>query len=88
MRVNPTSLGFVLGLFLAVSHALWAGMVAAGLAQSFIDFIFWAHFLGNPWVVEPFEWSRAAVLVLSTGALGYVGGLIAGGVWNAIYHDG
>jgi hypothetical protein len=88
MRVNPVSLGFVLALFLAVSHALWAGMVAAGLAQSFIDFIFWAHFLHDPYVVEPFEFSRAAVLVLSTGVLGYVGGLIAGTVWNAIYHPG
>ena len=88
MRVNPVSLGFVLALFLAVSHALWAGLVAAGLAQPFIDFIFWAHFLDNAYVVAPFEASRAAILVLSTGALGYIGGLIAGAVWNAIYHPG
>jgi hypothetical protein len=88
MRVNPVSLGLVLALFLAVSHVLWAGMVAAGLAQSFLDFIFWAHFLRDPWIVAPFDLERAVILVATTGALGYVGGLIAGAVWNALYHPG
>jgi hypothetical protein len=88
MRVNPVSLGLVWGAFLALSHILWAGMVAAGLAQSFVDFILWAHFLRTPVVVEPFELSRASILVLTTGGLGYVGGLVAGSAWNAMYHPG
>jgi hypothetical protein len=88
MRVNPVSLGFVWAVFLALSQVLWAGMVAAGLAQTFVDFICWALFLRNPFVVEAFEPSRAAVLVLSGAVLGYVGGLIAGSAWNSIYHEG
>jgi hypothetical protein len=88
MRVNPVSLGLVWAVFLGLSQVLWAGMVGAGLAQSFLDFTFWAFFLRNPFVVEAFEPSRAAILVLSSAGLGYVGGLVAGSAWNAIYHPG
>jgi hypothetical protein len=84
MAVSPFRLGLMLGALLALFHAAWAAMVAAGFAQPLMDFIFWAHFLTPPYHVEPFALARAAILVAVTFGVGLVLGTIAGLIWNGL----
>ena len=82
MKVSTVRTGVIFGLFLAFFHAVWAGLVAAGLAQKVIDFIFWAHFIAPPYQIEPFEVTRAAILVGITFLAGLTFGVVGGAFWN------
>lgn len=82
MRTNPTRLGIIFGLFLAIFHAFWALVVALGWAQPLMDFIFWAHFIAPPWHIEAFTWERACALVGFTFLVGVAMGAIGGWLWN------
>lgn len=83
--VNPIKVGLVFGIFLAVWHAAWSTLVALGLAQKLIDFIFWVHFIVPPYQIEPFDIVRAGILVGVTFGVGLVGGLVGGVIWN-VFH--
>jgi hypothetical protein len=82
MKVSPVRAGVAFGLFLAFVHAAWAGLVAGGLAQKFIDFIFWAHFIAPPYRIQPFELTRAAILICITFLAGLTFGVVGGAFWN------
>ena len=82
MKISPIRAGVAFGLFLAFFHAAWAGLVAAGLAQRLIDFIFWAHFIAPPYQIQPFELMRAAILVGITFLAGLAFGMVGGAFWN------
>lgn len=84
MMVSPLRVGIIFGLFLALFHAAWAGLVATGWAQQLMDFIFWAHFITPPYHIEPFALARAAVLVCFTFAAGMVAGLFGAALWNSL----
>jgi hypothetical protein len=83
MKTNPVRAGVVLGLLLAVYHACWSALVFTGVAQKFLDFIFWAHFIVPVYRVEPFEFARALVLLAVTFAFGFAIGLVGALIWNA-----
>ena len=83
--VNPVRVGLVLGTFIGLVHVGWSALVAVGLAQKLIDFIFWMHFIAPPFHIEPFDMSRAAVLVALTFAIGLVAGTVGGAIWN-LFH--
>jgi len=85
MHVNPLKVGLVFGLFLALWHLCWAALVALGLAQKLLDFVFWMHFIAPPYHVEPFALPRAAILVLITFGVGLIGGFVGAIVWN-VFH--
>ncbi len=82
---NPLRTGLVFGVFLAVMHAGWSAVVALGLGQKLIDFVFWAHFLTPALHIEAFDWARAAILVGVTFGVGLIAGIIAGVIWN-VFH--
>lgn len=83
-RLNGTKVGLVLSAVLGGYHLLWSLLVVAGWAQPVIDFVFWAHFIKPPYVVEPFELIRAVALLAMTSGVGFAIGVGAAAVWNAL----
>lgn len=88
MQTNPIRVGLVFGLVLAAYHACWSALVLTGVAQKFLDFIFWAHFITPVYHVEPFETVRAGVLLGVTFGVGFVFGIVASLIWNALQAKG
>jgi hypothetical protein len=88
-RRQPTigvkSAGLVLAALLGGWHLLWALLVASGVAQAVVDFVFWLHFIRPVYVIEAFDPLRAAGLVLFTGAIGYALGAAFAFLWNQIH---
>jgi hypothetical protein len=82
--INPNKAGLAVGALFGAWHLTWSLLVAFGLAQSLIDFLFWIHFIKPVYVIEPFEIGRAALLVAVTVAIGYVIGLVFAILWNRI----
>lgn len=81
--VDAKRIGIIFGAVLGGYHLLWSLLVAAGVAQRLLDFVFWMHFLKPVFVLEPFGLTRAVTLVLVTTAVGYAFGWTFGVVWNA-----
>ena len=84
MIVRPLNTALVLGLFIALWHVCWSLLVATGLAQSLLNFVFWAHFINPPFHVEPFEIGRALILVGAAFGVGFVMGGMIGMIWNTL----
>lgn len=83
MKANKT--GLVWGLFLGLFHLFWAVLVAIGLAQPLMDFVFKIHLLNNPYVVAPFDLTLAIMLVVITFIIGYILGVIFAWIWNKLH---
>lgn len=83
--MNPNKTGLVFGSFLGAWHLMWSLLVALGWAQPLIDFVFWIHFIKPVYVIEPFSFGRAAILVAFTAAIGYGLGWTFGLLWNRFH---
>ncbi len=81
--VNRT--GLAVGVVLGAMHLLWALLVAAGVAQRLMDFIFRLHFIQPVYVVQPFDALRALALVLLAAASGYFIGAVFAFAWNWLH---
>lgn len=77
--------GLALALLLGAWHLLWVLLVASGVAQALMDFVFWLHFIRPVYVIEAFDPARAAGLVLLTAAIGYALGAAFALLWNHIH---
>jgi hypothetical protein len=86
-NIDPNRAGLVLGALLGSWHLLWSLLVALGVAQPLIDFLFWIHFIRPVYVIEPFAIGRAAILVLVTAGIGYITGFVFGKLWNRIHRS-
>ncbi len=83
--INPFKAGLTLGMLLAAMHAMWALMIALGMAQAIIDFIFWIHFLKPVFVIVPFNIGIAVILVAVTGSIGFIVGWLFSVFWNRLH---
>jgi hypothetical protein len=83
--LNPTKTGIVVAVLIGGMHAFWLVLVAAGLAQPLIDFIFWIHFIRPVFAIESFEAGRALLLLGVTSAIGFIVGYILALLWNAVH---
>ncbi len=81
-RVHPHSFGLALGIFLAAFHAVWSLLVLSGIGQWLLDIIFKLHMLKPFIMVEPFSLTKAVLLVIVTGLIGYIAGSVMGVIWN------
>jgi hypothetical protein len=82
MMIRPWRAGAVLAAFDALFHVTWSVLVASGLAQTVIDFIFWLHFIKPVYQIQPFDIRLAAGLVTVTATLGFVFGYVLALLWN------
>lgn len=82
MKLDPQKVGVATGLFLGLFHALWSLLVMLGLAQQLLNFIYYLHFLTNPFVVTGFSLMTALILVGFTAIVGYAMGYSFGVIWN------
>ncbi len=82
MKFNPFTVGLYTGLLIGFCHLVWVILVAFGLAQVWMDFIFSLHFLNNPFQVGVFNMTTAVILVIMTFVVGYGFGWVATRVWN------
>ena len=84
-HLSVINVGLALAIVTSGFHLGWSLLVAAGWAQPVIDFVFWAHFIKPIYAVEPFELSRAVVLVGMTAGVGFaIGSAFALG-WNVVH---
>ena len=83
--LNPNKAGLVLAALGGGWHLLWALLVATGVAQTCLNFIFWMHFLTPIYIVKPFQLGVAVILVAVTAVFGYVIGFILATLWNWIH---
>lgn len=82
MTINKNKLGLTVGLFAAILHAVWAILVGAGVAQTYLNWIFPMHFIGNIFEVVNFSLLTAVLLVILAFVGGYICGWILGALWN------
>ena len=82
--LSKNRLGLTFGLLMALAHAVWVAMVAARVAKPVMDFILSLHFIKFTHELEPLALGKAALLLLVTFVVGYVGGWIIAAVWNKI----
>ena len=80
--LNNNKVGIAVGSFLALFHAVWAILIALGVAQAVLDFVFYLHMIESPYLVAEFDLSLAVGLVIFTGIVGYVIGWIFSYVCN------
>ena len=81
-RINPVKSALSVGGVIALYHAAWSGLVAAGWAKPVLDFILQLHFLSFNYDLMPFSLSFAAGLVALTFAVGALFGLVFAMIWN------
>lgn len=81
---NPNQCGLVFGAMFGGVHLVWSLLIALGLAQPLMDFIFVLHRIKPVYVVMPFSFAHAIGLVIVTGLLGYVIGYVSTIIWNKL----
>jgi hypothetical protein len=84
-RLNKNKTGMVLGLLIGLWHLTWSLLVALGVAQAFINWIFRLHFIQPPYTVTAFNLVTAVTLIVVTSALGFVMGWLFGAIWNWLH---
>lgn len=83
--ISKNKLGVVFGTLLGLSHLCWAVLVATGIAQWLMDWIFRLHFIEPPYSVTSFNLSYAIGLIVVTASLGYAFGWVGGALWNYVH---
>lgn len=81
-RINKNKAGIVVGLLFGLWHLTWSVLVAFGVAQSVINWIFRLHFIQPPYTIAAFNIGTAVILIVVTSVVGFVIGWLFGAIWN------
>lgn len=84
-KIGIMRTGLVSGLVLGAIHLFWSILVAAGVAQAVMDFLFRLHFIRPVFVIEVFSLVQAIGLVLLTATSGYCIGALFAALWNRLH---
>jgi hypothetical protein len=80
--ISKNKTGLTFGFLISFLHLLWGVLVAFGLAQVFLNFIFNLHMLAVPIEVMPFSLIKAVGLIIVTFVVGYIFGWLMAFCWN------
>ena len=72
-KSKENKIALAVGLYIAVIHALWAVVVAIGVGESYLNWIFPLHFINNLYSVMDFSIMNATLLVI----VAFIGGYLA-----------
>lgn len=86
-KLDRNKAGLTFGALLGVWHALWAALVATGLAQGLLDFVFYLHFIKPPYTIAEFSAGTAVMLIVVTTAIGYFLGWLFAAIWNRLHRN-
>jgi hypothetical protein len=64
---------------------MWSLLVALGLAQLVIDWIFRLHFIQPPYTITAFNLGTAVTLIVVTSVIGFVMGWLFAAIWNLLH---
>lgn len=84
-HLHPTKTALALGLFFSGVHFLWSLLVAFGLAQAVLDFIFWIHMIRAVYLVDTFNVVASLTLILLTFFVGAFLGFVFAKIWNWLH---
>jgi K+-sensing histidine kinase KdpD len=84
-RINKNKAGVVVGSLMGIYHLTWALLVAFGVAQAVIDWIFRLHFIQPPYTITAFNPVTAVTLIVVTSIIGFVVGWLFGAIWNWLH---
>ena len=85
MQINKNKTGLTFGFLISSMHLFWSVLVALGLAQVLLNFIFDIHMLSMSITVMPFNVIKALILVVVTFIVGYVFGWLMAFFWNKCF---
>lgn len=77
--------GLAFGGLLGLWHLCWSFLVAFGLAQPLINFIFELHMIRPLYMIGTFSFSMAIGLIIVTSLIGYAFGYVFATIWNAVH---
>lgn len=83
-RIGVNRAGLTLAVVLAGLHVIWGVLVAIGVAQPLVDFVFRIHMMEADAVVGEFAFGPAILLLLVTAAVGYGVGVALALAWNML----
>jgi hypothetical protein len=84
-QVNKNKVGIVVGSLFGLWHLTWSLLVAFGVAQAVINWIFRLHFIQPPYIITAFNFVTAVTLIVVTVAIGFVMGWLFGAIWNWLH---
>ncbi len=85
--LHAHKVGVALGGLLAAAHLVWSVLVALGLGQAWVDWVFRMHFMTPLLVVGPFAPLTALGLIIMAGIMGYIMGFVFANIWNVVAAD-
>lgn len=85
MEISKGKTGLTFGFLMGFIHLMWGVLVALGIAQALLNFIFNVHMLSIPIVVMPFNLVKALGLIIVTFIVGYIFGWLMAYFWNKCF---
>lgn len=84
--MNKNKVGLVVGVFLAIMHAIWmlSIMIMPATIQTFMNWIFILHALEPILTITSIQIVNACLLVIVAFVAGYVYGWVFAALWNWI----
>lgn len=80
--LNKNKTGLTTGVIFGVFHLAWVGLVASGVAQPIMDWIFKLHFIQPLYIITSFDFIKALTLIAVTFSVGFILGWMFAAVWN------
>ncbi len=84
-KLKERNVALVFSFALGGWHLLWSVLVALGVAQSILDFIFRLHMIQPVYKVAQFNFGTALALIVVTAIIGYAMGWAIAWIWNRVH---